>query len=196
MTQVFNYSEYETDYITRYLQDHGDEVPDWFKTFVTGDGSVSQNRDDDLEDYLSQTTYVPSIGLTLSAAQPADPSTTITFSAIDFQSTDTITWLNSLPTRLTLIEAGVVVVVGNFNFASSVAGNLRAGQIYLNGFAITGAPGLTLPPIGGGSTTIGSTTVIQSLDAGDYVELFCLQDSGGPINVQGTLSAAYLGRAG
>ncbi len=195
MTQTFTYSEYQTDYITKYLRDYEEQIPDWFKTYLTGDSSLEQNRDDDIEDYLSQTTYVPAMGVIRGVAEniPDSVGTAATFEGIDFQSTSVFDWVLSDPTKITTQNQGIVLVVANDTFAASAGGVLRAAAIYQNGAIISNQG---TPPFGGGTVAPTSISIMANADAGDYFQLFLYQDSGAPLGAISKLQIAYLGLNG
>lgn len=192
MSLAFSFTDYDSDYITQFLKENGDTLPPEVSTALVNYATIQQNRDNDLEDYLSYQSYVPSLGLALSVAQAANPSTKIGFAGIEFQSTTVLSWVNTAPTRITLLSKGIVSIVGNTTWDPGATGNYRTAQIFINNVNIVGC---IQPPIGGGGTPQCSVSVIKSLGAGDYIELFANQDTGGSLNVQGLLQVAYLGQS-
>lgn len=192
---VFNYSEYESDYITRYLQDHGDETPDWFKTFILGDSSVSQNRDDDLEDYLSATTYVPSIGV--SCFTPVSITSgsfqEVEFDTLDYASTGSVDWSPTpAPSHVTVEESGIISVTANV--AWGAGGNDRELLIVANNLTVLA--GATGAAQGGAINDRYSASVTYNAAAGDFLAIQVLQASGGPLLVMGSMQVSVLGKAG
>jgi len=85
------------------------------------------------------------------------------------------------PTRFTLPNIGKYLCVGQANFVSSVAGNIRGVSVRRNGVSYLGA--YYVAPIGGGNETAMPTSVIiETTAANDYIELCVYQDSGGALN--------------
>ena len=196
MTQVFTYSEYVTDYVTKFLQDHPD-TPQVLKDYLNGFSSVETNRDDDIEDYLSAAAYVPSLGVIRSVGTNIGSGslTAIPWEGIEFQSTSEFDWIVGAPTRITMEERGIVDLKGNVYIAASAAGVYRTAQIYVNG--VTELAAMTIPPLSDGlSPPRVSVSVTYSAEAGDYFELFTNQDSGGALAVTGRFSCSYLGLSG
>lgn len=192
MANAFSFTDYDSDFINQFLKEHGDKLTPEVTQSLADYAVTQQNRDYDLEDYLSYQSFVPSIGLTLSAAQAANPSVKVVFASIEFQSTTVLSWVNTAPTRITLLSKGIVSIVGNTTWDAGATGNYRTAQIFINGSNVVGC---IQPPIGGGGTPQCSVSVIKSLSAGDYIELFANQDTGGSLNVQGALAVAYLGQS-
>jgi len=82
-------------------------------------------------------------------------------------------------TRLTCKYAGVYLITGHLQWASSAAGTIRMLRIRLNAATDIGA--IWNGPLA--STAIGQTvTAIYALAVNDYVELMAYQDSGGNLN--------------
>lgn len=198
MTQVFTYSEYAQDYNTKFLQDH-DEIPEWFRTFLNGESSVSQNRDDDLEDYLTQTVYVPSIGVSITSSQSiadnmAAPYDLIAFDGIDFQSTNLFDWVPTDPTVITIEDSGIIAITATCRWDTNPTGE-RDMFIFLNG----GVAAQT------GASCAGSEALFPWLNcsdqfafnAGDQITFAPYQNSGAPLNMLiAKISLSYLGKEG
>jgi len=87
--------------------------------------------------------------------------------------------------RLTCVTEGTYSIIGNVRFASNATG-YRAVRIYLNGATVIAE--VFLPAVSGQPTVMAVGTQYE-LDAGDYVELQVLQNSGGDLNVE--VAAAY-----
>lgn len=193
-SEVFNYPLYQADVITKFLADH-DDLPGWFREYLLGTTVGEQDRDDALEDYLSAQTYVPSLAVVRPANQAVTDTTgsVIEFSAIDFQSTELFDWDVGDPTKLTVTDSGIVLVLGSLSYRASAAGDFRTAQLFLNG-AVTGV-GSTVGPLGGNGDPAASTGAVFNLVAGDYVTLFSNQNSGGALNAYSArLSLSYLGK--
>lgn len=109
---------------------------------------------------------------------------TATFTALNFNSEDFQTGtLHSTVTnnsRVTIATAGVYCFTGTVAFAANATGQ-RVIVIKVNG--TTYYDKLAFPNNGAGNTFEAQITKLLSLAAGDYVELFAYQDSGGNLNV-------------
>lgn len=196
-TQVFTYSVYQTDYITSYLRDHDEEIPDWFKTYLLGTSTTDQNRDDDLEDYLSAQTYVPSLSVRMTSGQSVGSTTNdpIAFEQIEFQSTSQFTWTLSDPTKLYVQESGILLIVGNVSYASSAAGDYRTAQLWINGLDVGG--GTTVGTLGGNGDPQAPAVTGYSALANDYIQLIANQNTGGALTAKtGKLFVSFLGKDG
>ena len=94
--------------------------------------------------------------------------------------TDTIHDLSINPTRLTCRTAGTYLIVGHVSFYPNPTGR-RYVTLRMNGsadLALQSVPALSL-----GSTVFSVATVVE-MAANDYVELYVVQGSGGPLDVQ------------
>lgn len=197
MTSVFTYSEYESDYAQKFLRDNGDGLPEWFKDYLNGQSVTSQNRDDDIEDYLAQNAVVPSIGVIRSVATNVANATltALPFEGISFQSTSEFDWAIGDPTKVTLEERGICLIIGNAYFDGSTVGVYRTAQLYQNG--VTELAAMTIPPLSSAANPPRvSVSVVANLEAGDFCQLMVNQDSGGNLPVAGRLSISYLGLSG
>lgn len=82
--------------------------------------------------------------------------------------------------RFTTTTPGEHLIEGSVEFDTG-AGNHRNVEIYLNG--ATSSKRSVIPPCGGGIVTSVHFSYVLNLVVGDYVEIFCYQDSGGAINI-------------
>ena len=99
-------------------------------------------------------------------------------------------WSASLPSRLTAPRTGTYVVAAKLMLSFNAAGDRRA-EIRLN--ASYKVAEITVPAPGGNSF-MGSPAGLIPLEAGDYIELWAWQNSGGTRTVQDSaLSFAWLG---
>lgn len=197
MTQVFSYSQYSSDYIKQYIQKWEGQLPPYMLELLTGEAVVEQNRDDDLEDYLSEQTYVPSLALTRSTTQAITSGTGgfIQFDGIAFQSTNVFDWVVADPTKLTISDSGIVSIVGNVSWDTAAGGDFRTAQLFVNGLDIGG--GSTVTPLGGAGAPQAPAAALYNFVAGDYIQLFANQDSGGPLNITSArLGTSYQGKSG
>lgn len=87
---------------------------------------------------------------------------------------------SSLTGRITMPVAGKYLVGGNISFASNTTG-VRTLNIRVNG--TTTIANYACLPITGGVETPMFIETLYSFSASDYVELGCLQSSGGALNV-------------
>ena len=129
--------------------------------------------------------YMPSVRVFNNAVQsiPNGTLTAVTFNSERFDQAsngaDTMHDTVTATSRLTCRYAGVYLVTGHLQFASSAAGTIRMLRVRLNGATDIGAA--WNGPIA--STAVGMTvTTIYSLAVNDYVELMAYQDSGGALN--------------
>ncbi len=81
--------------------------------------------------------------------------------------------------RITASVGGIYQISGSVNFAANATG-LRVLYIRYNG--TTDIAGQSAPGNGSNSTSI-TTSTLYHLDAGDYIEMFAYQASGGSLNV-------------
>ncbi len=195
-TQVFTYSQYETDFITGYLRDHEEEIPDWFKVYLQGTSSTEQNRDDDIEDYLSAQTYVPSLAVSMTTGQTIGSSGSfISFEGIEFQSTSLFSWTLADPTKLYVQDSGILLVIGNVKYAVSAGGDFRTAELLVNGSEIGGAS--TVGTLGGNGAPQALAVTGYSAIGNDYIQLFANQNTGGSLTASSAkLFVSYLGKDG
>jgi len=92
-------------------------------------------------------------------------------------------WSAGNPSRLTAQVAGTYVITGGLLFTASTAGVQRSSGIRLNGanWLSIGPPLAQTFAAGSGAVSVVATVV--QLNAGDYVELMAMQDSGGALNL-------------
>lgn len=84
-------------------------------------------------------------------------------------------------TRLTAPSAGKYLIIGHVRFATSGDTTNRSLWVRLNG---TTAIGEVEAPAGGGTQPLKmNVTTLYQLNAGDYVELVALQNTGGALNI-------------
>lgn len=192
---TFLYSEYLSDYLKSYLRDHGDEMSPDQRDVISQVAVIEQNRDDDIEDYLAQTTYVPSIGVIRAVAEniPDATGTAVTFEGIDFQSTAVFNWLAADPSKVSTDEQGIIAITANVTFAAAAGGVLRSLAIYQNGIQLVSQ---SSGPFGGTPQIGVGVPVTVTAEAGDYFQAFVYQDSGGALGVTSKLQMSYLGLAG
>lgn len=124
--------------------------------------------------------------------------TTATLTALNFGTgagtenydNDTMHDMTTQPTRITFTHGGLYAVTANLAWAPDATGN-RWATIQLNGAGTTLA-GSVVP---GASTEspIHSLAVDYKATAGDYIQLFVYQNSGGTLNVIGTGTSLVLG---
>lgn len=112
------------------------------------------------------------------------------------QSGDTVSHdLSTDNSRIYVRTAGKYELSGQVQVASNATG-YRAAQIRLNAAGSSaGGTGLAVNyqgAISGVSTSVNVIPVEASLNAGDYIELFGLQNSGGALNTVGGLGVTYL----
>jgi hypothetical protein len=97
--------------------------------------------------------------------------------------------------RIYVRTSGKYELSGQVQVASNATG-YRAAQIRLNAAGSSaGGSGLAVNyqgAISGVSTSVNVIPVEASLNAGDYIELFGLQNSGGALNTVGGLGVTYL----
>lgn len=87
------------------------------------------------------------------------------------------------PTRFTVSLAGFYLLNAQVAFATSAVGNLRQIRSKLNGTTFLSTTNIT-PVTGFGSVL--ETTKLTFLNAGDYIEFYVFQDSGGNLNATNT----------
>ena len=118
--------------------------------------------------------------ITQTTAQSNSTASAITFNAttVDTYGGHSNSTNNS---RYTAQVAGWYWVRGNVLFVSNVTGN-RSCQLYKNGTALT-TSFVVYPAASTNYAAMGfETSTLVFLNAGDYVELFASQDSGGALN--------------
>jgi hypothetical protein len=113
---------------------------------------------------------------------PNNTTTAISFSSARY---DTATfWAAGNPTRLTIPEDGLYAVTYTLRFATSSVGYCRA-QVIVN--AATAIATMTIPPNATLDTDLVGATQFQ-LSAGDYIELYVRQASGGSLDIAAVAS--------
>jgi len=130
---------------------------------------------------------------TTTQAIPDTTATAVSFDAEEFDQGDL--WLAGAPTKLTLPYSGVYSIVGYAEFEAAANTNERRIYIYSNGASIIRQK---YPIIGAAITVEMIATYVGRFAAGDYLELYVRQDSGGNLNVNAGsddnfLSAVFLG---
>lgn len=130
----------------------------------------------------------PSIKVYRTAAQSISntTATAISFptgSATEAWDTDALHSLSSNPTRITIPNglAGKWLVQGSIEWAGNATG-YRWAQILLNASQVAN---VTMASTGAAPDTHQFISTILQLNAGDYVELYGTQSSGGPLNAAG-----------
>jgi hypothetical protein len=86
------------------------------------------------------------------------------------------------PSRLTAQQAGKYLITGHADFQANAAG-LRQLQIVLN--QVTSLAASSLPAVAAATTRV-SVSTIYHLNAGDFVQLWAYQSSGGLLYVLAT----------
>lgn len=103
-------------------------------------------------------------------------------------------WDPANPTRLVAHRTGVYDIAFNGAFASNATGYRRA-RLTKNGAGFVGSADISIPsaptPV---ATSVSGTARGIPLNAGDYIELRCTQNSGGALDfsVNGTLSLTWV----
>lgn len=87
------------------------------------------------------------------------------------------------PSRVTIARAGIYTLVGNLAFAANGVGD-REIYFQKNGAGIFGRQTTAFSTVANEK----STTAIVALVAGDYIELFANQTSGGALNAVATVA--------
>lgn len=194
MTQFFEYSEYDDDFIQKVIRDYGDQMPDWVKGELGKYAVTHKDRDSDLEDFLQSDQFVPSLSVSrVLVSENMGTSGSVTFEGIDFQSTNLFDWIAGDPSKVTALESGIVSINGFMSIAGSAAGTYRTAIIQVNGTTPVAAQTSTIPGAADMNISLPGTTYLA---AGDYVKLAYNQDSGGTLQVTGRISLSYLGRQG
>lgn len=136
------------------------------------------------------------------SAPQSIPNTTSTAVAFDLEVYDVVQSGDSPShdnttnnTRVYIRTTGKYEISGQVYFASNATGS-RTADIRLNA-AGSGAGGTRLvlnqqAPLSGAGTAVGCIPVEASLVAGDYVEIFGQQTSGGALNTAGGLGLTFL----
>jgi hypothetical protein len=97
-------------------------------------------------------------------------------------------------TRLTAPETGLYTITAHLTFATN-SGGVRGLDIRMNANAVqTGGTDIALVIIAGNGTTEARliASVDRQLTAGDYIEVFAYQSSGGALNVLGGQANTFL----
>lgn len=191
----FEFPFHNQDLVDKFLRDNKELVPDWVSGPLREFGLTEQARDDDVEDFLGSESFAPAVGVSLTVAQSIDDATpeTIVWDGQDFASTDLLVWNSS--SRITVGAAGIVSTTAYLSFAANATGG-RFIQFAVNGSLVSGAA-VSLPAVTAALTASLNMTMVQSLVAGDYIELVAFQASGGGLNaVAAQMSAVFLGSSG
>jgi hypothetical protein len=134
----------------------------------------------------SGTTFVGAgcmLGTSITTSNTTD--TAITFSS-ELYDTDNIHSTSSNTSRFTVPtgKGGYWLVCFNATFAYVNTTGYRQIRLAKNG-TITGAEPAPAMPANAGEETLGAAMVL-SLSAGDYIEMYTWQNSGGNLNIRGT----------
>lgn len=148
---------------------------------------------EDITDYLSTDTAAGSYSVIRSAVQSIATATPtlISFDTEEFNSGSDLTWVIGTPTRVTVVTAGVYDIKAQATFAANATGT-RDIELLKGG-------GSTSPPSrNSGVATASLTTgcmVSRTMDlaVGDYIGAYAWQNSGGNLNVTGSIQMTYLG---
>jgi hypothetical protein len=92
------------------------------------------------------------------------------------------TWAAANPTRLTCQVAGVYTITGHVVYLPSGAGANRIALVVLNGSIYLGQQGPAPGDFNASSYPRITVSATHRLNVGDYVELWCYQDSGAALN--------------
>lgn len=137
--------------------------------------------------FLSQ----PRVAVTHSTTQSI-PTGTFTAHLFDTETFDTDTTgdhsTSSATSKFTVITGGTYLLSGAVAFAGNATGR-RGGAFYKNGAILTGSEWL-VPAGVASSLIIPSMAFMVQLVAGDYVEMWVYQDSGGALNANPGSGAA------
>jgi hypothetical protein len=110
---------------------------------------------------------------------PNGTPTALTFDTVDIDTAGG--WDSTLPTRWTAPVAGYYQISGGVSWLANAAGG-RAIRVRINGVNHAGSS-VSTPGTAAIDLRMPVRTVQALLNAGDYVELFVDQDTGGPLNV-------------
>jgi hypothetical protein len=127
---------------------------------------------------------------------PSASWTTVAFDSVRWDTgAAALHWSASNPTRLTCQVAGTYAVSGSFGFMTQAGGNHRIAQICLNGsinngLVNAGSWGATIPA---GPYPYAAPTTVARLNVGDFIELWCYQDSGSAIAMNPSGGVQQLG---
>jgi hypothetical protein len=117
-----------------------------------------------------------------SVAQPSNDNTVLMLS-FDCERWDTGGLHDAVqPTRLTCPQTGIYLISGSVSFAANATGR-RYLDILLNGSTMIARQISPAAPVGATDLTVSTH---YQLNAGDYVELRVLQQSGGALNINAT----------
>lgn len=98
-------------------------------------------------------------------------------------------------TRIYIRTAGKYEITGQVQIANNATGRreasirLNAGGVYANGTLLTNN---IQSPVTGSSTSVSLTPIEAVLNAGDYLELFGFQNSGGGLNTVAGIGVTFL----
>jgi hypothetical protein len=153
-----------------------------FKVPITGWSSGQLLSSDAETRVLSTKTYRTSSTQSLSNATP----TKIQLNATSFDKNGTADITTNY--RITVAVPGVYDIKGSVSYAANATG-VRYCMIYKNGSQIAAS---TMPTAGAGDASIVQCATELDLIAGDYIELYGSQSSGGSLNVNTGVDVTYL----
>lgn len=110
---------------------------------------------------------------------------------IDTVDNDSHNAFSSANNRWVAPRPGRYWVTGQITWQSNST-SVRAGYVYINGVSKMRS---VVPPSSGGDTTI-SMSKLFKLNAGDYIELYASQSSGGALNIEGGIEWTFLSVVG
>lgn len=152
------------------------------KTWSVNEDLTAAGLNLELRDAANFLLNPPRVRVTHSATQSAANST---YTAHPFNTevydTDAIHSTSVNTSRLTIVTPGVYRLSGAISWAGNATGR-RYQTWYLNGAVIDGGA-LHLPASSASNITLPAATIDIACIAGDYIELFGLQDSGGALNM-------------
>lgn len=117
---------------------------------------------------------------------PNATNTAVTLDTLDANYNNAL-WVNSATTKFTIVNAGTYRLSGMVSFAGNATGVREAF------FRVNGTTQLNTPVLPGNANvvTVAVPPTRIHLNAGDYVELCCYQNSGGALNTYATFGATY-----
>jgi hypothetical protein len=152
------------------------------RTWAVGEKLTAARANTEIRDALDFLMNPPTARLTHSATQSA---TTSTYTAHLFNTetfdTDGIHSTSVNTSRFTIVTTGKYRLSGAIGWAGNATGR-RIQAWYKNGVIISGGA-IAAVATSASSIVLGAPTITAQLTAGDYVELFGWQDSGGALNM-------------
>lgn len=129
---------------------------------------------------LSKLASVPRVAA-FSSSNPSIANNTVTYLTFDSEDHDTDTMHSTVSNtgRLTATTAGVYLIVASANWKDAAAAGLRAVGISRNAARTNLAYVQTVGTAG--QTTYQQAVIVYPLNAGDYVEMWVQQNSGGAL---------------